>query len=217
MNIPPEPPRRVIAYVDGFNLYFGMRESGWQRYYWLNIQRLASLICPRETTLIEVKYFTSRILLPPAKQRRQNTYLEALEAATSCQIIYGNYNIESLHCDFCDTESLVPKEKMTDVNIAVEMMKDAFQDRFDVATLISGDSDLTPPVMAIRQLFPDKSVVVCFPPNRTAKELKQKASGTYNITRVNLRDSQLPDEVTKPNGFILRRPIKWAKASEGGA
>lgn len=31
---------------------------------------------------------------------------------------------------------------MTDVNIAVEMMRDAFQDRFDAALLISADSDL---------------------------------------------------------------------------
>ncbi len=31
---------RLIAYVDGFNLYFGMRETGWQRFYWLDIELL---------------------------------------------------------------------------------------------------------------------------------------------------------------------------------
>ena len=34
-------PKRVLAYVDGFNLYFGLKDSGWQRYYWLNIQKPA--------------------------------------------------------------------------------------------------------------------------------------------------------------------------------
>jgi hypothetical protein len=33
-------------------------------------------------------------------------------------------------------------EKMTDVNIAVELLTDAFQDSFDVALLISADGDL---------------------------------------------------------------------------
>jgi hypothetical protein len=44
---------RVITYVDGFNLYFGMRSRGWRRYYWLDVKRLqqvasASLIIGRK-------------------------------------------------------------------------------------------------------------------------------------------------------------------------
>ena len=31
---------RVIAYVDGFNLYFGLKSKGWQRYYWLDVPAL---------------------------------------------------------------------------------------------------------------------------------------------------------------------------------
>ena len=29
---------RVIVYVDGFNLYYGLRSKGWKRFYWLDIQ-----------------------------------------------------------------------------------------------------------------------------------------------------------------------------------
>ena len=32
---------RVIVYIDGFNLYFGLKSKGWKRYYWLNLQKLA--------------------------------------------------------------------------------------------------------------------------------------------------------------------------------
>lgn len=28
-------PERVIAYVDGFNLYFGLCEAGFRRFLWL--------------------------------------------------------------------------------------------------------------------------------------------------------------------------------------
>ena len=29
--------RRVAVYVDGFNLYYGLRSKGWRRYYWLDL------------------------------------------------------------------------------------------------------------------------------------------------------------------------------------
>jgi len=32
--------QRVIAYVDGYNLYHGLREKGWKWFYWLNIQAM---------------------------------------------------------------------------------------------------------------------------------------------------------------------------------
>ena len=31
---------RVITYIDGFNLYFGLKTKGWKRYYWLDLQKL---------------------------------------------------------------------------------------------------------------------------------------------------------------------------------
>ncbi len=31
---------RVIAYIDGFNLYFGLIEAGFNKYRWLNIKKL---------------------------------------------------------------------------------------------------------------------------------------------------------------------------------
>jgi len=47
----------------------------------------------------------------------------------------------------------VNNEKMTDVNIATNMMIDAYTNAFDIAYVISGDSDLVPPIRAIRAHF----------------------------------------------------------------
>ena len=33
--------RRVAVYVDGFNLYYGLRSKGWRRYYWLDLRSLS--------------------------------------------------------------------------------------------------------------------------------------------------------------------------------
>ena len=37
---------RVVAYVDGFNLYFGLRSKGWKKYYWLDLCALATTSTP---------------------------------------------------------------------------------------------------------------------------------------------------------------------------
>ena len=186
-----------------------MKDSGWQRYYWLEVQSLSSSLLPPQSDLIGTKYFTTRVADPPDKRKRQSDYLEALQTSTNCELFFGKYQLVTYFCQFCFQEDRLPNEKMTDVNIAVELMTDAFQDRFDTAILISGDSDLTPPVTAIRRLFPEKRVIVAFPPRRQSSELAEAASSHFVIARTKFRDSQLPQEVVKPDGHILRRPESW--------
>lgn len=73
--------QRVIVYVDGFNLYFGLKASGFKRYYWLNIAALAQNLLKPGQQLCATHYFTTRIRgngRNTADQKRQNDYLEAL-------------------------------------------------------------------------------------------------------------------------------------------
>jgi len=162
-----------------------------------------------DQTLVCVKYFTSRVSSNPDKVARQNTYIEALETLDNVRIFYGKYQSCPRRCTACGATDWVPGEKMTDVNIAVEMLKDAFQDSFDVAMLTSADSDLVAPVSAIKSLFPDKRIVLAFPPKRYSKDLAKVAGSSFTIGRANLNASQFPDVVTRKDGFKLVRPATW--------
>ena len=203
--------QKVITYIDGFNLYFGLKEKGWKRYYWLNLVALAKSLLKPDQTLQQVKYFTSRISLPPEKAKRQNEFIEALETLPELSIYYGKYQTNYITCKNCGQKIYKPNEKMTDVNIAVEMLADAFLDRFDVAILISADSDLTGPIRHINKLFPEKQVVIAFPPLRSSLELQKIASGSFTIGRRKFEKSVFPDEVTKKDGHVLKRPDRWKK------
>ena len=81
--------KHVLAYVDGFNLYFGLKSKGWCRYYWLNIQLLAQHLLKPNQRLLLTKYFTARIAGPPDKQKRQSIYIEALKTLNDFQFFYG--------------------------------------------------------------------------------------------------------------------------------
>jgi uncharacterized LabA/DUF88 family protein len=203
------PMPRVIAYIDGFNLYYGLRANRWQRFYWLNLHQVALHLLKPNQTLIETKYFTSLVASPLDKSRRQATFLEALSTLAALSIHYGHYLADTVVCRQCGHTYTTHHEKMTDVNIATEMLSDAVTDRFDTALLCSADSDLVAPVQQVRQLFPDKRVIVVFPPARHSNALNQVASACLHLDRATLAKSVFPDQVVKPDGFVLHRPADW--------
>lgn len=159
--------------------------------------------------LIVTKYFTARISGPPDKQKRQSTFLEALSTLTDFNIYYGHYLSSTVRCNKCGRKWLDFEEKMTDVNIATEMLTDAFEDRFDTAILISADSDLVPPIRTIKRIYPRKRIVVFFPPRRFSTHIKNSVDIQLSIGRGSLVKSQFPERIKKPDGIILEKPLEW--------
>lgn len=200
---------RVIVYVDGFNLYFGMMEAGFSYCRWLNVKALAQNLLQKNQQLIEVKYFTARVTNNPDKQKRQSTYLDALYNE-GVKIIYGQYQNNNLDCHRCGHIWMAANEKMTDVNIATNILVDAYQDKYDMAMLISGDSDLVPPIKAVHANFSSKRVFVAFPPKRHNSTVAAVAKGSLIIGRKKLVESQLNESIQKTtDNFILKKPVDW--------
>ena len=205
----PLKKERVVVYVDGFNMYFGMMDAGFSYCRWLNIKALAQSLLQPHQQLAEVKYFTARVANNPDKQKRQNTYLEALYE-TGVKIFYGQYQMNTQECHRCGHIWGDAKEKMTDVNIATHLLVDAYKNQYDMAMLISGDSDLVPPIKAVHENFPAKRVFVAFPPKRHNNTVALVAKGSFIVGRKKLIESQFSLTIKKAaDGFILSKPIDW--------
>ena len=162
--------------------------------------------------LVAVRYFTTRVVSEPGdpdKAKRQNTYPEALATLPDLAIHFGYFLRKERTCHRCGAILRTYEEKMTDVNIAVELLSDAQDDIFDTALVVSGDSDLYGPIEAVRRRCPHKRVVVAFLPDRVSKQLRSGPS--FTIGRDAFRDSQLPAQVTNANarGHVLTRPVRW--------
>jgi uncharacterized LabA/DUF88 family protein len=185
-----------------------MLDAGFDYCKWLNIKLLVCNLLQNNQTLVEIKYFTSRVSNNPEKQKRQNTYLEALESV-GVNIYYGNYQSDKIECKRCGNIWPTYNEKMTDVNIATQILIDAFQDKYDMAMLISGDSDLVPPIKSVHEIFKNKRVFVAFPPKRHNQSVALMAKGSLTIGRKKLVDSQFELEVPKRDGYILKKPKDW--------
>lgn len=206
--------RRVAVYIDGFNLYYSLRAKEWRNYYWLNIHRLAGELLEPGQQLVRVRYFTSRIAVraghpgDKARQVRQNTYLDALATLSEVEIHFGRHSDREQVCPACDAVWHQPEEKMTDVNIAVEMLGDAQDDLFDAAVIVSGDTDLVGLVRALRRRYSSKEVVVVFP-GRHANALAQASTRSGFLPERALAASQFPDRVPTGSGYVLERPATW--------
>lgn len=200
--------QRVISYIDGYNLYFGLRQQGWKRFYWLNLQQLSEQFLRTDQLLVETKYFTTIVKRPADKRLRQQVFLEALQTLPNFSLYYGHFLSDEIVCRRCGYTYTTHHEKMTDVNISVELMRDAFQDRFDLAFLLSADSDLVSPIRTVKQLFPAKRVISIFPPGRSSLALQRVARGVLRVGRAELLKSLFPDQVLK-GSIILNRPSEW--------
>lgn len=70
-------------------LYFGMKVNG-SSTLWLNPQQLVLSLLKPGQQLIVTKYFTSRVRNNPDKERRQKTYIEALETLPDFRIAHND-------------------------------------------------------------------------------------------------------------------------------
>lgn len=198
-----------MFYVDGCNLFNGMRECHWRDCYWLNLWSLAESQLREGQILVGVKYFTARVKSDPDKLKRHTTYIDAVRGSSRVQVIEGRYQAEPVQCRNCHHRWSIPKEKKTDVNIATSMVMDVFNNVWDVAFLVSGDADLVPPVDGIRAQFQNaKKIVVLVPPKRSCAELQGAANAHVFLNRKTLLDHQLEDEVAV-GSVRLKRPAKW--------
>ena len=126
------PKKRCTLYVNGFNWYFGIfrHRSAWK---WLNIQSFFEALRLDED-VVAIKFFTA--LIDPlqhvsTRRDRHKRYLKALSSLPKVKVILGKFQERTVTCQARECqrrlEYVVPEEKKTDVNIAVNLMEDAFR------------------------------------------------------------------------------------------
>jgi len=211
---------RVIFYVDGFNFYYGLRtkkriDRNWQRAYWIDLVKLFNQFLSPRQTLEKVIYFTASPLNQD-KNNRQGAFLNAnkLLNGNKFEVVRGKYLKKILECPNCKFAISRPEEKKTDVNLSIRMIGDCVENKTDVIVLVSGDSDMLPPLEFIQQKYPRKKIRVYFPPTIFSVDLKNNVKihkGKIVFLENNFNkfvDSIMPDVVTK-DGKTYTIPAKW--------
>jgi uncharacterized LabA/DUF88 family protein len=198
--------RRVIVYVDGFNLYHAIADLKDNTLKWLGLRALSASLLRANETLECVNYFSAFATWLQEPYARHRAYVAALKAH-GVNTIMGKFKEKPRMCRSCGAKWTAHEEKETDVHIAVQLVADALLDAFDRAIVISADSDLAPALRAVRRHQPAKEVLVVAPPGRFAyaRDLRPK----LELTKGRLRRCLLPAQVQTPAGRLITRPKQY--------
>lgn len=213
------PLRRAAFYVDGFNFYHALDELNQPHLKWLDWAALAKLIATPAGEQVE------RIVLCTAKpkhrpqdvQDRHQTYMDALRAR-GIIVREGWFLAERVECrdPRCRASPGTWQrhtEKEGDVSLALSLVEDAYEDRFDTAYLVTSDNDQAPTLDLLRQRFgpaspKPKKVVVVFPTWRKTGASSNLASraATARLSEAMVGQCLLPRDVFwRPKPGVLRR------------
>ena len=203
--------RRTFIYVDGLNLYY--RAARPYNVKWLNIQDLCKRKLHCDNEIIKIKYFTSIIKRSsdPSKHVRQQLLIRALSTLPNLDIIKGTFRQQKENRVLADNpykkvKVLLTEEKGSDVNLAVNMVHDAHLGLYDIAIVLSNDSNLIGAVKIVKGL--DKLVGILCPSEVVTEPLKRAASFTRILNRDDLRASEFPKVLQDCKG-VFHRPNKW--------
>ncbi len=212
---------KTNVYIDGFNFYYGCVKD--TSYKWLNFDALCkSSFPPPRNQINRIRYFTAHVNArpnDPQQPTRQQTFLRALQTIPHLTIHLGHYIEKPTRMPLDPPPATGPKtvqvmkseEKGSDVNIATYLLIDAFDDDYEVAVVISNDSDLAEPIFQVRQKF-RKTVIVLHPcrgKRRPSVELKRVASYSALVNCALFPTCQFPQTLMDADGRAIHKPASW--------
>ena len=205
MSITQRP--RAGFFVDGFNLYHALDDLGQPYLKWLSLRRLADRLSkPFGVSVNEIVFCTAYFPGNFDKRKRHEAYISALKAE-GVEVLYGHSTIEPMSCSSCQRQWSQPREKETDINVALALFEAISSDRIDTAFLVTADTDQAATLKFLRKCYPSKEVVVFTPPGRsTSSHLKNLATKSQKISETDVDLSVFPAMISPSNGRLITRP-----------
>jgi len=161
---------RLAIFIDGSNLYHALR-SNFRRHD-LNFAEFASKLCGSRS-LFRTYYYN--ILQDPDQRpdghREQQEFLDTLRKTPYLEIRLGSTKMAQG----------VPVEKGIDVMLATDLLYFAWNNFYDVAVLVSGDSDFAYALQAVKNM--GKHVEVAYFEGGVSKDLLNVADNRHLLNR----------------------------------
>jgi hypothetical protein len=171
-----------------------------------------------KNTIEQIKYFTALVSArpnDPDQPVRQQLYLRALRTLPKVSIHFGHFLTHEVTMALVVPPSQPTKyarvikteEKGSDVNLATHLLHDAHMGRFDLAVVVSNDSDLLEPIKIVREQL-RKRVGILNPHPNPSRALLPHIDFIKQIRSGVLRASQFPPTLTDAHGTFTK-PGAW--------
>lgn len=203
------------VYIDGFNFYYGALRKTPHR--WVDPNRLCQLLLPKNT-IGEIKYFTALVSArpnDPDQPVRQQLYLRALATLPNVSVHFGHFLAHEVTMPLVVppghpqkyVKVIKTEEKGSDVNLATHLLHDAHMGKFDIAVVVSNDSDLLAPIKIVRQEL-HKQVGILNPHKNPSRAILPHIDFIKQIRQGALAAAQFPASLTDAKGRFTK-PAVW--------
>lgn len=215
--------KRVIVFIDGFNLYHAIDDLNWDpqtrkrinnkhHLKWLNLWSLGqALVHPKNDELVGALYFSAYAgWLDNGTQERHRAYVSALRSV-NVQPVMGTFKKKPRQCPSCKHKWDGHEEKESDVNLAIHLVQLASSDAYDKAIIFTADTDLAPAIRMVRENFAGKEIFVAIPERRLnrSKALEAAATGRIRLTESHFSRNLFPEEIAVSGRDPIARPSKY--------
>ena len=194
---------RAAVYIDGFNLYHPIKEIGDEYLKWNDLWRLSENLCaPQKLSLQKVAFCTAVPAHYPDSRDRHNLYNAAL-IAKGVKVIKGHHVFEESAGKY--------REKQSDINVCLELLFDGLDDIYDVAYLISADSDQAATAKRFVETFgKSKSLISVAPPNKKVpQKMRPYIAAGFALTRQDIENVVMEPFVKSQTGALIRMPKEY--------
>lgn len=198
--------RRVIVYVDGFNLYHSIDDLKLPHLKWLDMRTLAESLLRQGEALKAVKYFSAFATWMPDRFARHRAYVDALMARGVIAHM-AQFKEKPRKCHSCGARWIGHEEKETDVQIAVHMVADALKGDVDRLIVVTADTDIAPAIRMIATSAPKCEVFVAAPPKRFSR--CRSLNPKLELTPGRLAKCLLPENTQIGEGKVVKRPASY--------
>ncbi len=145
-------PDRVMVFIDGSNLYHSLR-SVYNRTD-LDYQKFGEKLAEGRR-LVRTYYYGVRV-----DQTRQQDQYQAQQRFLDYLGRIPRLELRLGRLIYPNSPTAAPYEKGVDVKLATDMLLHASRDNYDVAILVSGDTDFVDMVQAVKDLGKNVDVVL---------------------------------------------------------
>jgi len=134
--------KRVCVFIDGSNFYHGLKHHFGKAN--IDFNKLSLTLCTSGRELIRTYYYNAPVFKEDNEElyKSQQRFFESLRKLPDLQLRLGRLE----HRD----GGVI--EKGVDIYLAIDMLRYAYNDIYDIAILISSDGDFSEAVNAVKDL-----------------------------------------------------------------
>ena len=180
-------PSRVMIFIDGGNFSGSCRE--FDAALEVDFEKLAIVLmrAANGDSYQGTYYYFS---LPPNELvktsddklhlHKQHGFLEAMEYKTGYTVNKFIRRVRTAQCEHCKAETIFSVEKGVDSSIVADMMSLGWEDTYDIAVLVSNDSDLKPAIEYLKR-FGKKIIHASFASLKKGTDLRKACFSAINL------------------------------------